>query len=77
MNWSCRLDDDCQSLSKWLTNQEEKWKEKEPAGEKTVLFYQALTRKRYGDLDRNVLFGNMLSPLGSNVNGIWKLQGAV
>ncbi|XP_059135375.1 nesprin-2 isoform X3 [Peromyscus eremicus] len=41
-----RLDDDCRSLSKWLTNQEEKWKEREPAGEKTDLFYQALTRKR-------------------------------
>ncbi|XP_037066520.1 nesprin-2 isoform X2 [Peromyscus leucopus] len=41
-----RLDDDCRSLSKWLTNQEEKWKEKEPAGENTDLFYQALTRKR-------------------------------
>ncbi|XP_075804010.1 nesprin-2 isoform X6 [Microtus pennsylvanicus] len=41
-----RLDDDCRSLSKWLTNQEEKWKEMEPLGEKTDLFYQALTRKR-------------------------------
>ncbi|KAM7323358.1 hypothetical protein ACRRTK_017464 [Alexandromys fortis] len=41
-----RLDDDCRSLSKWLTNQEEKWKEMEPSGEKTDLFYQALTRKR-------------------------------
>ncbi|CAO2586640.1 Syne2, partial [Lemmus lemmus] len=41
-----RLEDDCRSLSKWLTNQEEKWKEMEPSGEKTDLFYQALTRKR-------------------------------
>ncbi|XP_040598842.1 nesprin-2 isoform X2 [Mesocricetus auratus] len=41
-----RLDDDCRSLNKWLTNQEEKWKEMETSGEKTDLFYQALTRKR-------------------------------
>ncbi|XP_038193388.1 nesprin-2 isoform X4 [Arvicola amphibius] len=41
-----RLDDDCRSLSKWLTSQEEKWKEMEPSGEQTDLFYQALTRKR-------------------------------
>ncbi|XP_051051966.1 nesprin-2 [Phodopus roborovskii] len=41
-----RLDDDCRSLNKWLTNQEEKWKEMETPGEKTDLFYQALTRKR-------------------------------
>ncbi|KAL6049704.1 hypothetical protein STEG23_021217, partial [Scotinomys teguina] len=41
-----RLDDDCRSLSKWLTTQEEKWKEEETSGEKTDLFYQALTRKR-------------------------------
>ncbi|CAO2586641.1 Syne2, partial [Lemmus lemmus] len=46
VNWPCRLEDDCRSLSKWLTNQEEKWKEMEPSGEKTDLFYQALTRKR-------------------------------
>ncbi|KAL1790760.1 nesprin-2 isoform X2 [Sigmodon hispidus] len=41
-----RLSDDCRSLSKWLTNQEEKWKEMEISGEKTDLFYQALTRRR-------------------------------
>ncbi|XP_007638273.2 nesprin-2 isoform X3 [Cricetulus griseus] len=41
-----RLDDDCRSLSKWLTNQEEKWKEMETPGEKMDLFHQALTRKR-------------------------------
>ncbi|XP_035866765.1 nesprin-2 isoform X3 [Phyllostomus discolor] len=41
-----RLQDDHRNLSKWLTNQEEKWKEMEESGEKTELFCQALARKR-------------------------------
>ncbi|XP_060030825.1 nesprin-2 isoform X4 [Erinaceus europaeus] len=41
-----RLQDDHKNLSKWLTNQEEKWKEMEESGEKTDLFYQVLDRKR-------------------------------
>ncbi|XP_076778100.1 nesprin-2 isoform X4 [Arvicanthis niloticus] len=41
-----RLEDDCRSLSKWLTNQEEIWKEMEASGERTDLFSQVLTRKR-------------------------------
>ncbi|XP_008564479.1 PREDICTED: nesprin-2 [Galeopterus variegatus] len=41
-----RLQDDHRNLSKWLTNQEEKWKEMEESGEKTKLFCQALARKR-------------------------------
>ncbi|XP_019487654.1 PREDICTED: nesprin-2 [Hipposideros armiger] len=41
-----RLQDDHRNLSKWLTNQEEKWKEMEASGEKTELFCQALERKR-------------------------------
>uniref|UniRef100_A0A8C4MAE4 Nesprin-2 n=1 Tax=Equus asinus TaxID=9793 RepID=A0A8C4MAE4_EQUAS len=41
-----RLQDDHRNLSKWLTNQEEKWKEMEESGEKTELFGQALGRKR-------------------------------
>ncbi|XP_047397719.1 nesprin-2 isoform X2 [Sciurus carolinensis] len=41
-----RLQNDCRSLSKWLTNQEEKWKEMEESGEKTELFCQALAKKR-------------------------------
>uniref|UniRef100_A0A8C4MDW9 Spectrin repeat containing nuclear envelope protein 2 n=1 Tax=Equus asinus asinus TaxID=83772 RepID=A0A8C4MDW9_EQUAS len=41
-----RLQDDHRNLSKWLTNQEEKWKEMEESGEKTELFGQALARKR-------------------------------
>ncbi|XP_059549889.1 nesprin-2 isoform X2 [Myotis daubentonii] len=41
-----RLQDDHRNLSKWLTNQEEKWKEMEQSGEKTELFCQALARKR-------------------------------
>ncbi|XP_037688490.1 nesprin-2 isoform X2 [Choloepus didactylus] len=41
-----RLQDDHRNLSKWLSNQEEKWKETEESGEKTELFYQALARKR-------------------------------
>ncbi|XP_036165466.1 nesprin-2 isoform X3 [Myotis myotis] len=41
-----RLQDDHRNLSKWLTNQEEKWKEMEQPGEKTELFCQALARKR-------------------------------
>ncbi|KAB1277565.1 Nesprin-2 [Camelus dromedarius] len=41
-----RLQDDHRNLSKWLTNQEEKWKEMEGSGEKTELFCQALARKR-------------------------------
>ncbi|KAM5245078.1 nesprin-2 isoform 4-T7 [Hipposideros larvatus] len=41
-----RLQDDHRNLSKWLTNQEEKWKEMEESGEKTELFCQALERKR-------------------------------
>ncbi|KAM5175710.1 nesprin-2 isoform 1-T2 [Callospermophilus lateralis] len=41
-----RLQDDCRSLSKWLTNQEEEWKEMEESGEKTELFCQALAEKR-------------------------------
>lgn len=38
----------------------------EASGERTDLFSQVLTRKRYGDHHRNVLFGSVLSPLGSN-----------
>uniref|UniRef100_A0A8C9AHQ9 Spectrin repeat containing nuclear envelope protein 2 n=1 Tax=Prolemur simus TaxID=1328070 RepID=A0A8C9AHQ9_PROSS len=41
-----RLQDDHRNLSKWLTNQEEKWKEMEESGEKAELFCQAFTRKR-------------------------------
>ncbi|KAM7157907.1 nesprin-2 [Molossus nigricans] len=41
-----RLQDDHRNLSKWLTDQEEKWKELEGSGEKTKLFCQALVRKR-------------------------------
>ncbi|XP_006756776.1 PREDICTED: nesprin-2 [Myotis davidii] len=41
-----RLQDDHRNLSKWLTNQEEKWKEMEQSGEKTELLCQALARKR-------------------------------
>ncbi|KAM5338266.1 nesprin-2 isoform 2-T2 [Glossophaga mutica] len=41
-----RLHDDHRNLSKWLTSQEEKWKEMEESGEKTELFCQALARKR-------------------------------
>ncbi|XP_063118254.1 nesprin-2 isoform X7 [Rattus norvegicus] len=41
-----RLEDDCRSLSKWLTNHEENWKEVEASGERTDLFSQVLTRKR-------------------------------
>ncbi|XP_066128936.1 nesprin-2 isoform X3 [Saccopteryx bilineata] len=41
-----RLQDDHRNLSKWLANQEEKWKEMEEAGEKTELFCPALARKR-------------------------------
>ncbi|XP_017658049.1 nesprin-2 isoform X3 [Nannospalax galili] len=40
------LEDDCRSLSEWLTNQEEKWKEMGASGEKAELLYQVLTRKR-------------------------------
>lgn len=38
----------------------------EASGERMDLFSQVLTRKRYGDRHRNVLFGSVLSPLGSN-----------
>ncbi|XP_069343498.1 nesprin-2 isoform X2 [Eulemur rufifrons] len=41
-----RLQDDHRNLRKWLTNQEEKWKEMEESGEKAELFCQAFTRKR-------------------------------
>ncbi|XP_073098376.1 nesprin-2 isoform X4 [Manis javanica] len=41
-----RLQDDHRNLSKWLTSQEEKWKEMEESGEKTELFCEALARKR-------------------------------
>uniref|UniRef100_A0A2I3GWZ8 Spectrin repeat containing nuclear envelope protein 2 n=1 Tax=Nomascus leucogenys TaxID=61853 RepID=A0A2I3GWZ8_NOMLE len=41
-----RLQDDHRNLSKWLTNQEEKWKGMEESGDKTELFCQALARKR-------------------------------
>ncbi|XP_058423073.1 nesprin-2 isoform X4 [Diceros bicornis minor] len=41
-----RLQDDHRNLSKWLTNQDEKWKEMEESGEKTELFCQTLARKR-------------------------------
>ncbi|XP_036887040.1 nesprin-2 isoform X2 [Sturnira hondurensis] len=41
-----RLQDDHRNLSKWLTNQEEKWREMEASGEKTELFCQALAGKR-------------------------------
>ncbi|XP_022426107.2 nesprin-2 isoform X3 [Delphinapterus leucas] len=41
-----RLQNDHRNLSKWLTNQEEKWKEMEGTREKTELFCQALARKR-------------------------------
>ncbi|GAB1297538.1 Nesprin-2 [Apodemus speciosus] len=41
-----RLEDDCRSLSMWLTNQEENWKEMEASGEGPDLFSQVLTRKR-------------------------------
>nr|XP_045011461.1 nesprin-2 isoform X3 [Jaculus jaculus] len=40
------LEDDCRNLKKWLTNQEEKWKEMEESGENTELFCQMLARKR-------------------------------
>lgn len=40
-----RLQDDHRNLSKWMTNQEEKWKGMEESGEKTELFCQALARK--------------------------------
>ncbi|XP_045666543.1 nesprin-2 isoform X3 [Ursus americanus] len=41
-----RLQDDHRNLSKWLTSQEEKWKEMEKSGEKTELFCEAVARKR-------------------------------
>nr|XP_035116587.2 nesprin-2 isoform X2 [Callithrix jacchus] len=41
-----RLQDDHRNLSKWLSNQEEKWKGMEESGEKTELFCHALARKR-------------------------------
>ncbi|XP_021103430.1 nesprin-2 isoform X2 [Heterocephalus glaber] len=41
-----RLQEDCRNLSKWLVNQEEKWKEMEESGERAELFCQALARKR-------------------------------
>ncbi|XP_028644870.1 nesprin-2-like [Grammomys surdaster] len=41
-----RLEDDCRSLSKWLTNQEENWKDMEASGERMDLFSPVLTRKR-------------------------------
>ncbi|XP_051682362.2 nesprin-2 isoform X3 [Oryctolagus cuniculus] len=41
-----RLQDDHRNLSKWLTNQEDKWKEMQESGEKAELFCQALARKR-------------------------------
>ncbi|KAI4540669.1 hypothetical protein MG293_009710 [Ovis ammon polii] len=41
-----RLRNDHRNLSKWLTNQEEIWKEMEGTREKTELFCQALARKR-------------------------------
>uniref|UniRef100_A0A2K5EX71 Spectrin repeat containing nuclear envelope protein 2 n=1 Tax=Aotus nancymaae TaxID=37293 RepID=A0A2K5EX71_AOTNA len=41
-----RLQDEHRNLSKWLTNQEEKWKGMEEPGEKTELFCHALARKR-------------------------------
>uniref|UniRef100_A0A2K6TJ47 Spectrin repeat containing nuclear envelope protein 2 n=1 Tax=Saimiri boliviensis boliviensis TaxID=39432 RepID=A0A2K6TJ47_SAIBB len=41
-----RLQDDHRNLSKWLMNQEEKWKGMEESGEKTELFYHGLARKR-------------------------------
>ncbi|XP_053457239.1 nesprin-2 isoform X5 [Nycticebus coucang] len=41
-----RLQDDHRNLSKWLTNQEEKWKEMEESVEKTELFCQTLPKKR-------------------------------
>ncbi|XP_057586422.1 nesprin-2 [Hippopotamus amphibius kiboko] len=41
-----RLQTDHKNLSKWLTNQEEKWKEMEGSGEQTEQFCQALARKR-------------------------------
>uniref|UniRef100_A0A2K6JTW1 Spectrin repeat containing nuclear envelope protein 2 n=1 Tax=Rhinopithecus bieti TaxID=61621 RepID=A0A2K6JTW1_RHIBE len=40
-----RLQDDYRNLSKWMANQEEKWKGMEESGEKTELFCQALARK--------------------------------
>ncbi|XP_070325555.1 nesprin-2 isoform X5 [Odocoileus virginianus] len=41
-----RLQNDHRNLSKWLTNQEEIWKEMEGTQEKTELFCQALAKKR-------------------------------
>ncbi|KAF4017561.1 hypothetical protein G4228_009109, partial [Cervus hanglu yarkandensis] len=41
-----RLQNDHRNLSKWLTNQEEIWKEMEGTQEKTELFCQTLARKR-------------------------------
>ncbi|XP_006142459.1 nesprin-2 isoform X5 [Tupaia chinensis] len=41
-----RLQDEQRNLSKWLANQEEKWKGVEESGEKAELFCQALARKR-------------------------------
>ncbi|XP_029396520.1 nesprin-2 isoform X4 [Mus pahari] len=41
-----RLEDDCRSLSKWLTTQEENWKEMEVSGGRMDLFSQGLTGKR-------------------------------
>ncbi|XP_048217916.1 nesprin-2 isoform X2 [Perognathus longimembris pacificus] len=41
-----RLQDDYRNLSKWLTNQEEKWKEMGKSGEKAELFWETLARKR-------------------------------
>ncbi|XP_058511514.1 nesprin-2 isoform X4 [Ochotona princeps] len=41
-----RLQDEHRNLSKWLTHQEDKWKEMEDSEEKTELICQALARKR-------------------------------
>uniref|UniRef100_A0A8C3X5K7 Nesprin-2 n=1 Tax=Catagonus wagneri TaxID=51154 RepID=A0A8C3X5K7_9CETA len=41
-----RLQEDHRNLSKWLVNQEEKWKEMEGSREKTELLCQTLARKR-------------------------------
>ncbi|XP_069888116.1 nesprin-2 isoform X2 [Dipodomys merriami] len=41
-----RLQDDYRNLSKWLTNQEEKWKEMGESGEKAELFWEALAQMR-------------------------------
>lgn len=38
----------------------------EASGEGPDLFSQVLTRKRYGHLHRNALFGSVLPPLGAN-----------